>query len=123
MGCAGVVDALRQERVNYLMQMQQPLLEPEEIELSQAQVCQRLKTKRPNNCSQNSPPPSPGITVTGMSPWQPNGCGTGGVGSWFQDFVLERAAGQSYSGNLDSPYAGVSFRGACDSHDQCWAQG
>jgi len=77
----------------------------------------------PTYCNLSSPPPSPGINISGQPTWQPNGCGTGGIGSWFQDFILERVAGQSYSGNLDSPYVGVSFKGACDSHEQCWAMG
>lgn len=123
MGCAGVLESLRQEKIDYLSQMQMPVPELELIEVNQLQVCRRLKAKRPSNCNQSNPPPSPGINVPGQSAWQPNGCGTGGIGSWFQDFVLERVAGQSYSGNLDSPYAGVSFKGACDSHDQCWAMG
>ena len=36
----------------------------------------------------------------------------GGIGKLVpRDFILERVAGQSYSGNLDSPYVGVSFKG------------
>lgn len=123
MGCAGVVEALQQEKMDYFMQMQMPILDPEEIEIDQAKVCASLKARRPSNCNLSSPPPSPGINISGQPTWQPNGCGTGGIGSWFQDFILERVAGQSYSGNLDSPYVGVSFKGACDSHDQCWAMG
>jgi len=87
------------------------------------QFCTGLKALKPNGCSSSNPPPSPGIFVPGKPAWQPNGCGTGGAGDWFQDLALELLAGQAYSGNLNSPYAGVSFQNACDGHDQCWASG
>lgn len=123
MGCAGVILAMQEEKQQYYMTMQLPTPLLEDIELSPAQFCAKLKVRRPANCNLSSPPSSPGITVPGMAAWQPNGCGTGGIGDWFQDFILERIAGQAYSGNLNAPYAGVSFQGACDSHDQCWASG
>lgn len=85
--------------------------------------CQSLASKQPQNCSLSQPPASPGIPVPGRAAWQPNGCGTGGVGGWFQDWILERIASDSYSGDLNAPYPGVSFRSACDGHDQCWAAG
>lgn len=87
------------------------------------QFCQNLSAKKPSNCNLNNPPPSPGINVPGQAAWQPNGCGTGGIGTWFQDAILEVVTSQSYSGDIHAPYAGVSFRGACDAHDQCWASG
>lgn len=95
----------------------------EDIPVDKAKFCPRLNAKRPANCDLANPPPSPGIDVPGQPAWQPNGCGTGGIGGWFQNFVLQRIAGDSYSGNLNSPYSGVSFEGACNSHDQCWAGG
>src|SRR5690606_13153660 len=82
-----------------------------------------LNARKPSGCSANNPPPSPGVDVPGQSAWQPNGCGTGGIGTWFQDAILEVVASQSYSGNIHAPYPGISFRSACDAHDQCWAAG
>lgn len=85
--------------------------------------CQNLNQNKPSGCSLGNPPPSPGITVPGQAAWSANGCGTGGIGSWFQDAILEVATSQSYSGDIHAPYPGVSFRAACDTHDACWASG
>lgn len=81
--------------------------------------CENLSDARPSGCSASNPPPSPGITVPGRQPWQANGCGTGGFANLFVDAILTLSANTHYSGNLDAPFAGVSFRGACDGHDQC----
>lgn len=121
--CAGVIAAMRQDRIRQYVQAQLPPPAPDSILLEQALFCSKLNGGKPSGCSFSNPPASPGIVVPGKAPWAPNGCGTGGVGGWFQDFVLERIAGTAYSGQLDMPYSGVSFRGACDSHDQCWAEG
>ena len=83
--------------------------------------CENLADARPSGCSASNPPPSPGITVPGKQPWQANGCGTGGFANLFADVILTLASSNYYSGNLDAPYPGVGFRGACDGHDQCWA--
>jgi hypothetical protein len=91
--------------------------------ISPQQMCNRLKQEKPSGCNGSNPPPSPGITVPGKPAWQPNGCGTGGMANWFVDLVQEVVSSQSYSGNLNSPFEGVSFEGACNSHDQCWASG
>jgi hypothetical protein len=87
------------------------------------QFCNNLRDQKPSGCSASSPPPSPGISIPGQAAWQPNGCGTGGIANWFVDAVLGVTSSQSYSGELDAPWEGVNFRGACDSHDQCWAIG
>ena len=87
------------------------------------QFCSNLKADKPAGCNGASPPPSPGINVPGQAAWQPNGCGTGGVGGWFQDAVLEVFMSQSYSDDINSPYPGVSFLSACNLHDECWASG
>lgn len=95
----------------------------EETPIDSTAFCEALKQQRPSGCSLSSPPASPGISLPGQTAWQPNGCGTGAVANFFLDAVLEVVSSESYSGNLDAPFAGVSFRGACDGHDQCWASG
>lgn len=61
--------------------------------------------------------------MPGQDPYAPNGCGTGGIGGWLQDLALEVFTSDSYSGDIDEPYSGVSFLAACNAHDQCWASG
>lgn len=122
-GCAGVLATLRRERIQLYAHMQVRPPPIERLVIDQKQFCARLKGRRPAGCNPANPPSSPGIVVPGKSPWTPNGCGTGGVGGWFQNFVLKQIAGRSYSGNINEPYPGVSFLGACNSQDQCWASG
>lgn len=85
------------------------------------QSCQNLKARRPPGCSATTPPPSPGINVPGQAAWQANGCGTGGLANVFLDVALRLAASNTYSRNLDAPHPGVSFLGARNSHDMCYA--
>lgn len=119
--CASILGAMS-EQINY-ENLVQGLPIQDEPPLSKVQFCAYLKADRPSGCSGSSPPPSPGISVPGKPAWQANGCGTGGVGTWFQDAVLEVFASQSYSGDINSPFPGVSFRASCDIHDECWASG
>ncbi len=93
------------------------------LEVSKPQLCSSLKNKKPQGCNFSSPPASPGITVAGQAPYEPNGCGTGVFTNWLLDKILEISHGQSYSGDLNEPYEGVSFRAACNAHDVCWASG
>ena len=96
--------------------------------VTKAQFCSALSGKKPyTSCDFQNPPPSPGITVTGQTPWQPNGCGTGPMKNW----LLARGMGglfpDHFSGNLDAPYSKdgqtVSFLSACNAHDKCWGEG
>lgn len=116
--CEGVIQALRQEKIDYMIRMGQVPMDPEDIALSKSQVCSRLKAKQPANCNYSSPPSTPGYDPA----WQPNGCGVGPRSNWFFDKVLNSSLFSNYSGDLDSP-AGVSFLSACNRHDQCWGQG
>lgn len=85
-------------------------------ELDQDRVCRAMHTSRPSNCDYGSPP-----SVPGFSPgWVPNGCGTGPRANWFLDRALSQSNSSSYSGDLNAPFAGVSFLAACNSHDACW---
>lgn len=92
------------------------------MELTKSQFCQILQSQRPSNCNAHSPPRSPGIIVINQGTWQPNGCGPqswGGRG--LANVILTLMSSQSYSGDIDAPYPGVSFKAACDTHDRCWA--
>lgn len=85
-------------------------------ELDQQQVCRAMRASRPANCDYGSPP-----SVPGFSPgWSPNGCGTGPRANWFLDSALSQSNSSTYSGDLNAPFAGVSFLAACNSHDACW---
>jgi len=95
----------------------------EEIPIHQSKFCASLKAAKPSGCSQTNPPPSPGITVVGKPPYQPNGCGTGKLANVFADALLEVATRPTYSGDFQSPYPGVSFKQSCNGHDSCWAAG
>lgn len=95
----------------------------EDLPLDGELFCQGLAAGQPQSCSLSQPPPSPGIDVPGQAGWQPNGCGTGGIGGWFQNAILNVFASDAYSGDIHAPYPGVSFRAACDAHDGCWAAG
>ncbi|MFT4180144.1 MAG: hypothetical protein QM612_11925 [Thermomonas sp.] len=113
---------LQEETMQELLDQDSPIV-LDDVPVDGQKFCRNLKSQKPPGCSGSNPPPSPGITVPGKPVWQPNGCGTGGVANWFVDLVLTVTSSQSYSGNLNSPFAGVSFEGACNSHDQCWASG
>ena len=120
----GCFDAAQEESARaYLQWMLEYNEMPQgDVGLDQDKFCQSLAGRQPTGCSLTNPPSSPGIEVPGRAPWQPNGCGTE-WGSWFQDAVLEVLSSESYSGDLDAPYPGVSFLAACNEHDRCWASG
>ncbi len=85
------------------------------------QFCSGLKQLKPAGCNLASPPPSPGIPVTGQASYQPNGCGTGRLVNAFADVFLEITSRPTYSGDFQSPFPGANFRSACNGHDTCWA--
>lgn len=122
---ASCVDSAQAESARLLMEWFRMYQEfpQEDLPLDGDKFCQALATHQPSGCSLDSPPASPGITVPGRSDFAPNGCGTGGVGGWFQNAVLSVITSNHYSGDIDAPYAGVSFRSVCDAHDICWAAG
>lgn len=120
-GCAGVLFMMQNGSAIPPNEVSATPLE--DIPVDGNAFCQNLNQNKPSGCSLSSPPASPGITVPGQTAWAPNGCGTGGIGSWFQDAILEVVTSQSYSGDIHAPYPGVSFRAACDAHDACWASG
>lgn len=90
----------------------------EELPVEPSLFCSILKNKKPSGCDAINPPIVPGINLN----WQPNGCGTGPIEDWVYAQGLG-ALNSSFSGNLDAPYAGVSFLSACNSHDRCYGLG
>ncbi len=90
----------------------------EDFIVDNTKFCRELRANRPSNCSMSSPPPSPGLS----SSWQPNGCGSGAWSNALASAVQSAASPDTYSGDLDAPYSGVSFRNACDGHDKCYAE-
>lgn len=86
-----------------------PALDPEKI-------CSIMRQNRPANCNLDSPPSVPGFDPS----WAANGCGTGPRANWFLDQALSQSNSSTYSGDINAPFAGVSFLAACNSHDACW---
>src|SRR5690606_3955662 len=85
------------------------------LELDKTKFCQNLKSKKPSGCSASNPPSVPGFDPS----WEPNGCGTGGLANWIADRILSSAYTDSYSGEINAPFVGVSFLAACNAHDRC----
>lgn len=88
--------------------------------LNGERFCQLLAAKQPQGCSLSEPPASPGIPVPGQAAWQPNGCGTSPTSNWLLSHIVELGYDSVFTGNLNAPYPGVSFEGACNAHDACW---
>lgn len=120
--CASVLADL-QNQAKGDMEYEVSLPPDYDVPIDMTKMCAALKASKPANCSYSSPPPSPGISVPGQLAYQPNGCGTGKMANVFADAFLEIATRPTYSGDLQAPYPGVSFRGACNGHDVCWASG
>lgn len=84
--------------------------------IDHGEFCRELKTRKPADCNASNPPSTPGTDPN----WQPNGCGTN---EWTQigmDLGINLIVPDEYSGDHNSPYAGVSFESACNRHDACW---
>ena len=92
-----------------------------ELGIMKDQFCAELAKSKPSGCNLSSPPASPGITIPNVAIWQPNGCGLGGWKDALLSRVAKFAAGNNYSGDLDAPRGGISFLGACNEHDRCYA--
>jgi len=111
--CADVLRSLQ----NPVVDQYQAYASEEDHGVDSFKFCKALRAAKPANCNASSPPPSPALSGN----WQPTGCGTGRLSRTFLDFALERAASNSYSGEIDAPSPGVSFLAACNSHDLCYA--
>lgn len=86
--------------------------------VSHDEFCEGLKDKKPEGCNGANPPSTPGTDPN----WQPNGCGTA---EWIQkgiDLGVSLLVPNTYSGDHNSPYAGISFEAACNKHDACWGR-
>ncbi len=85
-----------------------------QVDLSQEQFCAELRqAKPPGQCGMSNPP------VPGDPNWVSNGCGDGSLLAR-AGAVVAGAGLSGYSGDLNSPFVGVSFFGACRSHDACY---
>lgn len=118
MGCADVLADLQLQTSLFLSDYEMAI-GPYDVSVDPVAMCNNLRQAKPAGCSLSNPPPSPGIGTN----WQANGCGTGRLANLFADAFLEVASRPTYSGDLQAPYPGVSFRAACNGHDQCWAEG
>lgn len=119
-GCASVLDSLYRDYLYDLaLLLDRPaLLEGgtlPEFTVDAGEFCGRLEEERPSGCSKSSPPSVPGLDPA----WRPNGCGVGG----WRDGALSlmaRLGIRHFTGDLDNPFPGVSFLGACNAHDACY---
>lgn len=86
-------------------------------------TCESLQDRANQiGCDVNNPPPAPYYPSPTLGQYQPNGCG---IGNWF-DEIGAHIVGldvEGYTGDLDNPLPGVSFRAACDGHDACYHTG
>ena len=92
------------------------------LDVTRAQFCNQLASQKPSGCNRASPPSTPVYDPM----WEPNGCGTGGLQDLFLSMVMDGLYADHYSGNLDAPMhtsdgVNISFLGACNHHDACWA--
>ena len=97
---------------------QDPLGREPPFEIDRAVFCAALTSARPSNCSASTPPSTPLFDPN----WQGNGCGTDS----FLTPLLQSVAGvnvDDYTGDLNNPLPGVSFVGACNTHDRCYGLG
>lgn len=78
-------------------------------------IAQRYKDPNGPKCNTEDPPSVPGLDPL----WTPNGCGTGAAVESIAAKVT-RLLFPDFTGDLDRPYPGVSFVGACNAHDRCW---
>ena len=92
------------------------------LEVTKRQFCNQLASQKPKGCDPASPPSVPVYDPM----WEPNGCGTGGMEELFYKMLMDSLYGDHFSGSLDAPMKtsngqNISFLGACNHHDQCWA--
>ena len=116
--CAGVLDSMA---INWQMAMAYDIqsIASEDFVADKAEFCRTLKGVKPASCSYSSPPSAPDTDPN----WQPNGCGnTAGV-QLAMNIGINVIVPNQFSGDYDSPYAGVSFTAACDTHDKCYGLG
>lgn len=86
-------------------------------------TCKSLKDRAAQfGCNTNDPPPAPHFPSPTRGAWQANGCG---IGNWFDTIGSHIIAPDvdGYTGSLDEPLTDISFKSACDNHDQCYYTG
>ncbi len=113
MDCAVVLESLK-DPVFFQSELLLAPTEPGGID--EELFCKAMKAIQPEGCDAASPPSTPGLDPG----WQPNGCGTGGASNLFLNSALGLIYAENYSGDFNAPFAGTSFKSACDAHDGCW---
>jgi hypothetical protein len=122
MACANILQGMQAASYMSLdLSDQQAPIGPEDVPVSQTEFCRNLRTSKPVGCG-ITPAPVPGVNTTFQvyAAQYGNGCGDG---SWSVTIAnaIAQASLPGYSGNPDAPFAGISFRGACNAHDACYA--
>ncbi|MFT4177880.1 MAG: hypothetical protein QM612_00215 [Thermomonas sp.] len=92
---------------------------PPFYEVDKSEFCSKLKSNQPVGCNFTSPPSTPDTD----SDWRPNGCGTSWEVQQAMNVAINLLIPNGFSGDYDSPYAGVSFTAQCDTHDRCYGLG
>lgn len=112
--CAGLVTQMQ-----FDWQLEHATLPADDVALDKTLFCNKLKQLRPAGCSSAQAPSAPIYDPL----WQGNGCGPVSVPNWARNLtsVALNNVSPNYSGDLDAPFPGVSFLGACNAHDRCYA--
>lgn len=111
--CMGIIHSLQ-----HMEGMYREILPDDGIPIDKNLFCQNLRQGRPPGCSYSNPPSVPGFDPG----WMGNGCGDGSFASAIASELVSKSI-NGYNGNLDHPLPGVSFFGACQVHDYCYASG
>jgi hypothetical protein len=94
-------------------------ISPDSGAVSHEEFGQALEGKKPLGCNRSSPPSTAGTDPN----WQPNGCGSSSTDRALIAAALYAIAPDDYRGDVDNPFLGVSFLGACNTHDACCGSG
>lgn len=120
MGCKSAAASL-QLSIDSLLKENEEYVEQEKAELL---FCAKLKSNKPSHCNLMFGTPVPGPYLQDSSyfwniPPTTNGCGTGSFAEWLLTKGLKGTNG--FTGNLDEPLLGYSFKNACNNHDLCYS--
>ena len=85
-----------------------------EITPTQEQVCTALKKTKPASCGAKP-------SIAGLDGIGGNGCGSGIVSRGLAWVTFATQYPTEFTGNVDAPARGASFRASCDAHDVCYA--
>lgn len=89
----------------------------EDQPINKTAFCNALRNQKPQDCGSTAP------STPSFDPgWSGNGCGPADWSTWTQSAIntIINNTSEYYSGNMNAPYAGVDFMGACNEHDRCY---